>query len=153
MLQHSAPFEEHVGQVEREDPTLVGAECTEAVGAVVESGANEDKLWYYRLLTEGQNWRNLPKKVQQGAMGDSFFAGGGKTGFCRRLAWDKPAPTLVTSPTMPATDLCHPEALRPLSKEESQPSRRFHAITFSRVHWPINIARSEMPFPVNLTTW
>ncbi len=51
-------------------------------------------------------------------MGESWHAGGGKTGFYRRLAWDRPSPTLVTRPTMKATDLCHPEKLRPLSVEE-----------------------------------
>jgi DNA (cytosine-5)-methyltransferase 1 len=44
--------------------------------------------------------------------------GGGKTGFYRRLSFDKPSPTLVTNPTMPATDLCHPTENRPLSVEE-----------------------------------
>jgi DNA (cytosine-5)-methyltransferase 1 len=60
----------------------------------------------------------LPEEIQKEAMGGSYLAGGGKTGFYRRLAWDKPSPTLVTSPTMPATDLCHPEELRPLSIQE-----------------------------------
>lgn len=78
----------------------------------------EARLKYYRLLSEGQNWRNLPVPIQQKAMGKSWFSGGGKTGFYRRLAWDRPSPTLVTSPTMPATDLCHPEELRPLSVQE-----------------------------------
>src|SRR6202789_191888 len=88
-------------------------------GASVEAGKfPEARLKYYRLLTEGQNWRDLPISLQQKAMGKSWYAGGGKTGFYRRLAWDKPSPTLVTSPTMPATDLCHPEELRPLSVEE-----------------------------------
>jgi DNA (cytosine-5)-methyltransferase 1 len=36
----------------------------------------------------------------------------------RRLAWDKPAPTLLTLPNMPATLLGHPEELRPLSVQE-----------------------------------
>lgn len=78
----------------------------------------EKRLKYYRMLKEGQNWRNLPKKVQEKAMGGSFHAGGGKTGFYRRLAWDEPAPTLVTHPAMPATDLAHPELERPLSVQE-----------------------------------
>lgn len=78
----------------------------------------EKRLQYYRLLSEGQNWRNLPPDIQPQAMGRSFFSGGGKTGFYRRLAWDKPAPTLVTHPAMPATDLCHPEENRPLSIQE-----------------------------------
>jgi len=78
----------------------------------------EKRLKYYRQLTEGQNWKGLPIELQKEAMGKSFYSGGGKTGFLRRLAWDKPAPTVVTSPTMPATDLCHPEKNRPLSVEE-----------------------------------
>jgi DNA (cytosine-5)-methyltransferase 1 len=78
----------------------------------------EARLDYYRMLKAGQNWRALPPEVQQKAMGGSWFAGGGKTGFYRRLSWNKPSPTLVTRPTMPATDLCHPDELRPLSVEE-----------------------------------
>lgn len=78
----------------------------------------ESRVKYYRLLTEGQNWRNLPRHIQKEAMGASWYAGGGKTGFFRRLAWDKPSPTLVTRPTMKATDLCHPEDVRPLSVGE-----------------------------------
>lgn len=34
------------------------------------------------------------------------------------LSWDKPSPTVVTSPTMPATNLAHPEEHRPLSIAE-----------------------------------
>jgi DNA (cytosine-5)-methyltransferase 1 len=70
------------------------------------------------MLQAGQNWRNLPPELQEKAMGASYHSGGGKTGFLRRLAWDKPSPTLVTCPTMPATDLCHPDEDRPLSVEE-----------------------------------
>jgi len=87
----------------------------------------ESRLKYYRLLRDGQNWRNLPEDLQQEAMGASYLAGGGKTGFYRRLAWDKPAPTLVTCPTMPATDLCHPEELRPLSIQEYAAIQTFPA--------------------------
>jgi DNA (cytosine-5)-methyltransferase 1 len=78
----------------------------------------EKRLKYYRMLTEGQNWRDLPEDVQKEAMGKSYYLGGGKTGFLRRLAFDKPSPTLVTHPAMPATDLCHPVEDRPLSVEE-----------------------------------
>lgn len=78
----------------------------------------EKRLKYYRMLTAGQNWRDLPPKLQKEALGNSYFAGGGKTGFLRRLAWDKPSPTLVTHPAMPATDLCHPAEDRPLSVQE-----------------------------------
>jgi DNA (cytosine-5)-methyltransferase 1 len=85
----------------------------------------EKRLKYYRLLGPGQNWRNLPENLQKEAMGKSYFSGGGKTGFLRRLSWDKPSPTLVTHPTMPATDLAHPEELRPLSIEEYKRIQEF----------------------------
>lgn len=79
---------------------------------------SEKHLKYYRLLKSGQNWRDLPKDMQREAMGNSFESGGGKTGFYRRLDWNAPSPTLVTSPAMPATSLAHPELDRPLSVEE-----------------------------------
>lgn len=78
----------------------------------------EKRLRFYRMLKPGQNWRDLPKDLQQEAMGASFHAGGGRTGFYRRLDWNEPSPTLVTHPAMPATDLCHPTKDRPLSVEE-----------------------------------
>jgi DNA (cytosine-5)-methyltransferase 1 len=85
----------------------------------------EKRLRFYRILTEGQNWRNLPEEIQQEALGRSFFAGGGKTGFLRRLAWGKPSPTLVTHPAMPATDLGHPTEDRPLSIQEYKRIQEF----------------------------
>jgi DNA (cytosine-5)-methyltransferase 1 len=92
----------------------------------------EKRLRYYRMLLEGQNWRNLPREIQPEALGRSFFAGGGKTGFLRRLAWDKPSPTLVTHPAMPATDLAHPEEDRPLSIQEYKYIQEFPK------HWKIS---------------
>ena len=78
----------------------------------------EKRLKYYRLLKSGENWKCLPEKLQREAMGKSYYSGGGKTGFLRRLAWDKPSPTLVTHPAMPATDLAHPTKDRPISIQE-----------------------------------
>jgi DNA (cytosine-5)-methyltransferase 1 len=85
----------------------------------------EKRLKYYRMLKEGQNWRNLPESLQKEAMGKSYYSGGGKTGFLRRLAWNKPSPTLVTHPAMPATDLAHPDKDRPLSIEEYKKIQEF----------------------------
>lgn len=78
----------------------------------------EERLRFYRLLGAGQYWKHLPKELHREALGNSFDSGGGKTGFFRRLDWDKPSCTLVTSPTMPATDICHPCENRPLSVQE-----------------------------------
>lgn len=73
---------------------------------------------YLKYIPEGGNWRSLPEYMQQEAMGKSYSLPGGKTGFLRRLSMEKPSPTLVTHPTMPATDLIHPKDDRPLSVEE-----------------------------------
>jgi DNA (cytosine-5)-methyltransferase 1 len=83
------------------------------------------RLRFYRMLSEGQNWRSLPKELQKEALGNAYHAGGGKTGFLRRISWKKPSPTLVTHPAMPATDLAHPEEDRPLSVEEYKRLQEF----------------------------
>jgi DNA (cytosine-5)-methyltransferase 1 len=77
------------------------------------------------MLKPGQNWKNLPARYQKEAMGKSYYSGGGKTGFLRRLSWNKPSPTLVTHPAMPATDLAHPKECRPLSIEEYKRIQEF----------------------------
>ena len=41
----------------------------------------EKRLKFYRMLTEGQYWKDLPKEVQLEAMGKKLNLGGGKTGF------------------------------------------------------------------------
>ena len=85
----------------------------------------EKRLKYYRMLGPGENWRNLPVELQKAALGKTYYSGGGRTGFFRRLSWDKPSPTLVTHPAMPATDLAHPVEDRPLSIEEYKRIQEF----------------------------
>jgi DNA (cytosine-5)-methyltransferase 1 len=73
---------------------------------------------YLKLLKEGENWRNLPKELLPEAMGGAFHSEGGKVGFYRRLSFDRPCPTVPTSPSQKSTCLCHPTELRPLSVRE-----------------------------------
>lgn len=87
----------------------------------------EERLKFYRLLKEGQYWKNLPLEMQKEAMGNSYYLGGGKTGFYRRVSYKRPSPTLVTHPAMPATDLAHPVEDRPLSVEEYAVIQEFPA--------------------------
>ncbi len=90
---------------------------------------SENRLMYLRLLKAGENWRYLPDELKEQAMGGAYKSGGGKVGFYRRLSWDKPSPTITTSPHQKATDMCHPEELRPLSVKECAWIQTFP------VHW------------------
>lgn len=72
----------------------------------------------FAKVPPGGNWRSLSVEDQKEALGKSFYSGGGKTGFMRRLSWDAPAPTLTTKANRKGTSLCHPEKIRPLSVKE-----------------------------------
>ena len=82
---------------------------------------------YFELVPEGGNWRSLPFALQEEALGGSFSAGGGKTGFYRRLSWDRPAPTITGRANRKGSALCHPEAVRPISVYEAAALQGFPA--------------------------
>ncbi len=82
---------------------------------------------YLDEVPEGGCWRDLPEHLHPIVLGGAHDDGtnpmtagmkGGRTGFLRRLSWDKPAPTLVDRPTNKANCLCHPSETRPLSVKE-----------------------------------
>jgi len=82
---------------------------------------------FLKHVPPGGCWRDLPPELQREALGGAYDdpdnpetkgKKGGRTGFVRRLAWDRPSPTLVDSPTAKATCLCHPEEDRPLTLGE-----------------------------------
>lgn len=79
---------------------------------------SEERLHYLRQIPMGGNWRNLNPEEMRQAMGGAYHSSGGKAGFFRRLDYDQPSPTLVTSPVQKATMLCHPTQDRPLSVKE-----------------------------------
>ncbi len=74
---------------------------------------------WFDLVPEGGNWRSLPAKLQEEALGGSYKAGGGKTGFYRRLSWDRPSPTITGRANRKGSALCHPEQSRPISVREA----------------------------------
>lgn len=81
-----------------------------------------ERARWFEMIPAGANWRhlrdNFSPEVARKALGGAWDADGGRVGFYRRLGWNRPAPTLLTSPTQKATGLCHPEELRPLSVAE-----------------------------------
>ena len=82
---------------------------------------------YLDRIPQGGCWRDLPEDLHSIVLGGAYDDGkdpmtagmkGGRTGFLRKLSWDRPSPTLVDRPTNKANCLCHPEKLRPLSVKE-----------------------------------
>lgn len=74
---------------------------------------------FFSLVPEGGNWRSLPPALQKTALGGSYDSGGGKTGFYRRLAWDRPSPTITGRANRKGSALCHPDQDRPISVLEA----------------------------------
>ena len=85
----------------------------------------EDRISCLKHLKAGQNWTDLPKRLQRKALGAAYDSWGGRVGFCRRLDWSEPAPTLTTAPDGRATMLCHPNKLRPLTVGEYSTIQQF----------------------------
>ena len=91
-------------------------------------GLQEEAPEFYRFcpgkerylvhVPAGGNWRSLPEEMKSEALGNAYVSWGGRSGFFRRLAWDKPSPALTTRPDSKATSLCHPTELRPLTVGE-----------------------------------
>jgi len=80
--------------------------------------STRSEIFRENLVKAGENWTSLPIRLQKKVMGKGWYATGGKVGFCRRLSWDKPSPTITTNPVGRATNLCHPEKPRPLNYVE-----------------------------------
>ncbi len=79
---------------------------------------SSERIALLKMVPQGGNWRNLSLDCVEKAMGGAYKSGGGKVGFYRRLSYDEPSPTLVTSPVQKASMLCHPTLDRPLSVQE-----------------------------------
>jgi len=75
-------------------------------------------LPFLEKIKAGGNWRDLAREEQEQALGAAYHSWGGRSGFFRRLAWDRPTPALTTRPTSKATMLIHPTELRSLSVAE-----------------------------------
>lgn len=79
---------------------------------------NQRKQDVMKLVPEGGNWRNLPEEIQKIYMKNSYYQGGGRTGFAKRLAYNEPCLTLTCSPAQTQTERCHPTETRPLTIRE-----------------------------------
>lgn len=80
---------------------------------------SETKQAVLSLIPAGGCWVDLPEHVAESYMGSMFNNNsGGRRGVARRLSWDKPSPTVTTSPSQKQTEFCHPDETRPLTVRE-----------------------------------
>lgn len=79
---------------------------------------SEAKRKVMTQVPPGGCWRDLPEDVAKEYMGKSYYNTGGRTGIARRIAWDEPCLTLLTSPSQKQTDRCHPDFVRPFTINE-----------------------------------
>jgi DNA (cytosine-5)-methyltransferase 1 len=79
----------------------------------------------FDLVPAGGNWRSLPRELQPIALGGAYHSTGGRAGFYRRLSFDTPAPTILTSMTQKASGMCHPAETRPLTVAECKRVQQF----------------------------
>lgn len=59
-------------------------------------GIRNDEKEFVDKIPPGGNWRNLPVEEQKKFLGGAFNSGGGRTGFLRKISFDKPAYTITS---------------------------------------------------------
>ena len=80
---------------------------------------SEKRRKVYELVPPGGYWRDLPEEVAKDFMGKSYYSGGGRTGMARRMSWNEPCLTVMTSPAQKQTERIHPEETRPFTVREN----------------------------------
>lgn len=108
------------GVYEFPEPVLIHPTLRQALRNVpISRGASYSakEMRIFRHVPPGGNWKNLPKHLLEEY---APYAGksGGSTGIAKRLSWDEPCPTLLTSPKGKTTARCHPDHSRPLTIRE-----------------------------------
>jgi DNA (cytosine-5)-methyltransferase 1 len=79
---------------------------------------SDRKREVYAKIPPGGNWRDLPESMKKQTMGQAYVATGGKSGWWRRLDWDRPSATILGMPDHSSTALIHPDEIRCLSVNE-----------------------------------
>lgn len=71
-------------------------------------GLRNDEKPFAHKIPDGGNWRNLNEEDRRLFMKGSLNSGGGRTTYLRRLSWNEPALTILSSPLAKATCQLHP---------------------------------------------
>lgn len=79
---------------------------------------SEAKFNIMRHVPEGGNWKNLPIEFQKSYLNKLYDSKYSKSQAAKRLNWNKPCNTLLTSPDSKLIGRCHPTETRPLTIRE-----------------------------------
>lgn len=60
-------------------------------------GIRNDEKPFIDKIPVGGNWRQLPVEDQMKFLGKSFYSGGGRTGYLRKMSFDSPALTITST--------------------------------------------------------
>lgn len=86
---------------------------------------SEYKRKVFELVPPGGYWRDIPKEIAKKYMKSCWDMEGGRTGILRRLSFDEPSLTVLTSPSQKQTDRCHPLEARPFTVRENARCQSF----------------------------
>lgn len=93
----------------------------ESIG--VAYGENKRKL--FELVPPGGYWRDIDPVLAKEYMKSCWDMEGGRTGILRRLSYDEPSLTVLTSPSQKQTERCHPTEARPFTVRENARCQSF----------------------------
>lgn len=86
---------------------------------------SETKRQIFEMVPPGGCWRDIPEDIAKQYMKSCWEMEGGRTGILRRLSFDEPALTVLTSPSQKQTDRCHPAEARPFTVRENARCQSF----------------------------
>lgn len=80
---------------------------------------SKEKEKIFALVPQGGYWRDIDPEIAKKYMKTCWYMEGGRTGILRRLSYDEPSLTILTTPQMKQTERCHPTENRPFTIRES----------------------------------
>jgi DNA (cytosine-5-)-methyltransferase len=86
---------------------------------------SEKKKKIFELVPPGGNWKNIPVSIAKEYMKGTWDSKGGHTTTLRRMSFDEPMFTVMTSPSQKLTERCHPVETRPFTIRENARCQSF----------------------------
>lgn len=80
---------------------------------------SKSKSDVFKLVPPGGYWRDIDPDIAKEYMKSCWFMEGGRTGILRRLSFNEPSLTVLTTPQMKQTERCHPSEVRPFTIREN----------------------------------